>query len=155
MKTRANETPYLPLLIGGVAVILLGAAGIAAVMAWTPVSADVAGAVFALDKFPMPLARPVGTQAQISPTQAEGDVRVRVKCPECGVVVSTREIDQLGEGGAPKGGRNEMPGTSAMSYEVTIRMKDGSSRTFMDANPANWRPGERMIFIESASRSND
>ncbi len=134
MKMQANEAPYLRLLIGGIAVILLGASGIAAVMAWTPTSTDVADAALALDKFPP---------------------RVRVKCAECGVVVSTREIEQLGEGGAPRGGQNEMPGTSARSYEVTIRMRDGSSRAFVDANPANWRPGERIIFIESASRSND
>lgn len=44
---------------------------------------------------------------------------------------------------------------SAKSYEVTVRMRDGSSRAFMDANPANWRAGERVILIEAASRSID
>jgi hypothetical protein len=34
-------------------------------------------------------------------------------------------------------------------------MSDGSSRVFMDAHPANWRPGERVILIEGANRAND
>lgn len=157
MKMQANEARYLPLLIGGVAVILLGSSGIVAVMAWTPASTDVAGAVLALDeKSPMPPARPVSAQAQIPPAQAEGDARVRVKCPECGVVASTREIEQLGAaGGATRSGQNEISGRSTKSYEITVRMNDGSSRMFMDANPANWRPGERVILIEGASQSSD
>jgi hypothetical protein len=139
-----NEAPQLPLLIGAVAAILLGTSGIAAVMAWTPTS--------------------IGAQAPPAAERAEGEARVRVKCAECGVVASTREIEQLGAGidsdsgaagGVTAGGRNETPEKSAKSYEVTVRMKDGSSRVFMEANPANWRPGERVIFIEGASQSND
>lgn len=150
MKTQGNEASHLPLLIGGVAVILLGTTGIAAVMAWTPTSTDVAGVVF--------------EQAQISPARAEGDARVRarMKCAECGVVASTREIEQPGagidpgaSGGVTRSSRNAIHGKSTKSYEVTARMKDGSSRVFMDANPANWRPGERVIFIEGVNQSND
>lgn len=162
MKTQANEARYLPLLIGGVAVILLGTCAIAAVVAWMPTSTDMAGVVFVLDKLRAPPAGPVGAQAQIPPARAEGDARVRVKCAECGVVESTREIEQRGEGvdpatagGVTRGGRTEIPGKSTKSYEVTVRMKDGSSRVFMDTNPVNWRPRERVIIIEGVRQSSN
>ncbi|MDD5249550.1 MAG: hypothetical protein PHY45_11225 [Rhodocyclaceae bacterium] len=67
--------------------------------------------------------------------------RSRVKCAECGVVASTREI-----------------GTSAVAQpirEVTVRMRDGSERIFVAANSVRWRRGERMVLIEDASRTAD
>jgi|PlaIllAssembly_1097288.scaffolds.fasta_scaffold93563_2 hypothetical protein len=161
MKMRANETPYLLLLIGAGAVILLGTSAIAAVTAWMPTSTDVAGVVLAVDKLPTLPSGPVGVVAQIPPARAEGAARVRVKCAECGVVASAREIGQFGggidpgaAGGLRRGGRNEL-GKSTQGHEVTVRMKDGSSRAFMAANSANWRAGERVIIIEGTSQSKD
>lgn len=167
MKTLTNKKPNLKLLIGGVAVILLSSSGIAAVMAWMPASINMAGGVFVHDKpsLPkpsLPSARSVGAEAQALPGRPNRNSRVKVKCPECGVVASTRKIEQLGTGihpvttgGVKRGGRIEMPRKTTKSYEVTVRMKDGSSRVFMDATSANWRPGERVILIEGASQSND
>jgi hypothetical protein len=162
MKTRANEPPYLLLLIGAGAVILLGTAAIAAVTAWIPTSTDLAGVVLAVDKLPTPPAGPVDAVAQISPARAEGAARVKVKCAECGVVASARKIGQLGggidpgaAGGLAMGGRNQTLDKSAQGYEVTVRMKDGASRVFMGANSANWRAGERVMIIKGTSQSND
>jgi hypothetical protein len=163
MKTQANQAAYLAVLIGGVAAIL---SGIAAVMAWMPSSTDGAGVVLALDQPRAPPAVPIGAQAPISSARADGEARVRVKCPECGVVESTREIEQRSErlaegidpvaaGGMTRVGRNEIPGKSTHMYEVTVRMMDGSRRVFTDANLVNWRAGERVILIGGASRSND
>jgi hypothetical protein len=155
-KTQAHKAPYLLLLIAGVAVILFGASGVSAVMAWMPNWTGVAGAVSQVGKLPPP-ARPVG-----SDVQEEGDPRISVKCAECGVVESTREIVQLGAGIDPaaagevtRNERNEMAGKTARIYEVTVRMKDGSSRVFKDASPTNWRAGQHLTFIEGASRSNN
>ena len=73
-----------------------------------------------------------------------GEASADLKCAQCGVVESTREMDQL-------------PETSAKRVEVTVRMKDGASHRFIAAssanssNPessANWRAGERVIFID-------
>ncbi len=141
MKTRTKEAPYMPLLIWGVAVILLSTPGMVAVMAGMPTSADAADAAIAASKLTTPTAGSAGVEAQIPPVQAEGKVRgrIRMDCEECGVVMSRRSIERL----------------DALSYEVTLRMNDGSSRVFMDAHPANWRPGERVIFIEGANRTND
>lgn len=62
---------------------------------------------------------------------------VREKCPECGVVSSTRKVAQAAAVG------------SNYWIEVTVRMKDGSNRQFTHVNSANWQVGERMIIIDS------
>lgn len=163
MKTQANQAAYLAVVIGGAAAIL---SGIAAVMAWVPTSTDGAGVVPALDQPQAPPTGPMGAQEQIPPARADGDARVSVKCPECGVVESRREIEppseQLAEGidpvaagGTTRVGRNEIPAKPTHRYEVTVRMMDGSRRVFTDANLVNWRVGERVIIIGGASRPND
>jgi hypothetical protein len=57
--------------------------------------------------------------------------------------------------GMTTGGRNETPGKSAKSYEVTVRMKDGSSHMFTHSMPGNWRPGERVILIEGVKQASN
>lgn len=162
MNMPADEAPYLPLLIGGLAAVLLAICGIAAVQAWMPDAASAAGTVFGPDEFPLPPIGLSGAQAPISPGLAEEEARIEVKCPECGVVASTREIGQFGAGidpgaaGGPARDARNAPGVkSARRYEVTVRMKDGSRRVFMDAGSAHWRPGERVILIEGISQAND
>jgi hypothetical protein len=96
------------------------------------------------------------------PAQAESSARVRVKCAECGVVESTRVIEQGHAGIDPgataaltKDSRNVVSKKSARISEITVRMQDGASHRFVDANLANWRPGERVILIKGTSKSND
>jgi hypothetical protein len=150
MNTQANEALYLRLLFRGVAAVLLGTFGIVAVMAWAPTSTDMSGAIFALDKLRAPPAGPADAGAQIPPARAEGNAHVRITCAECGVVESTREIEELSEGVDPGAASK-----SAKSYEVTVRMKNGTSHVFVNAKPVNWRPGERMIVIEGVRRASN
>jgi hypothetical protein len=73
------------------------------------------------------------------------NLNTRVKCPECGVVESARELATE---------RNAEAGpTPLRRYEITLRMKDGSSHHFVDASPANWRPGQRIILISGGSNA--
>ena len=44
---------------------------------------------------------------------------------------------------------NRAPAGSA-GGEITIRLMDGSSRVIADPNPAQWRPGERVMVIDGA-----
>jgi outer membrane lipoprotein SlyB len=139
MITPAYKSSFLPLLITGVAVILLSAAGIARMMGWGPNSTGNSG----------------GTSAPDRLSVANG------KCAECGVIVSMREIQVRNEvtgpgppGGAEAGNQGETGMKSTRSYEITVRLADGSSRVFNDANPARWRSGERVIVIDGADRSN-
>lgn len=60
--------------------------------------------------------------------------RAGSKCPACGVIESLRTIE-------PAGG---VPAT----YEITVRLRDGTTGVHRDASPANWRLGESVIFIE-------
>lgn len=55
-----------------------------------------------------------------------------MRCAECGVVASAGPSEKAGAGNG--------------TY-VAVRMADGSSRSFHDASPAKWRPGERVIVI--------
>lgn len=71
---------------------------------------------------------------------------LRMKCPECGVVESRRELvpDESNDKDAAAQQRRATP---VRTYEITLRMKDGRSHRFVDAYPAHWRPGERIILI--------
>jgi hypothetical protein len=148
--------------IGVVVVILLGISASSAVTAWLPASTDVAGVDFARETLPATSARPDDPQAQIPSAQREREASASVRCPECGVVTFTREIDQRGadvvSGEAREvltGDHSKAPKQSTKRYEVSVRMRDGTSRVFVDANPASWRPGERVILVEGASQAKD
>ena len=106
-------------LIAAVAALVLAAAGIAGVKAWASARIDAGDGG--------------GDVATLAPVGAT--------CAECGVVESIREIVPIGGGG------DAVVGPSARTYEVRVHMKDGSIRRVNDARPANWRAGERVIFI--------
>ena len=122
--------------LGAVAAIMLLTFGIAAVWAWSPNSADATEVALASKNFP---------------AQSEVNELVRTRCEECGVVESTRMVDQNDEEPGEKAGRYEMTRKAKIS-EITIRMSDGASHLFRDASLANWRPGERVIIIEGTTR---
>jgi hypothetical protein len=157
MKTQADKSSYfhragaargvLALLITGIAVILFSTAGIARIVGWGPNSTDDSGDILALD--------------QTAPVPTTSEARAKPRCPECGVIVSMREIERHVEdsgpgaaGGVTAGNRAETRVKSTKSYEIMVRMADGSSRVIDDANPARWRSGERVIVIDGADPSN-
>jgi hypothetical protein len=140
VEAQASNSAHQRLSIAAIAAIVLGAFGITVMTAWMRPSS-------ALED---------GAAGLIAAKRPDGEARVTLRCPECGVVESTREVKQIGAAGGGTGGdRNGIPGQSTTRYEITVRMRDGSSRVFMDANWANWRPGDRMTLIESASASQD
>lgn len=136
MKSAIIESLTPRLIIGGMAAILLVTFGIAAVWAWGPNLADRTG---------------VGLASEDSPEQSEVSELVRVRCEECGVVESTRMIEQSDEDLGKKNGRYEMTRRSKIT-EITVRMSNGASHLFTDASLANWRPGERVIIIPGMAR---
>jgi hypothetical protein len=120
--------------IGTAAAILLGVSGIAILSACMRASSAGERVVAA---------------ALIAGAPPKGEARVIVKCAECGVVDSVRQVEIVGDADAMTGADHDgVLGKSTTSYEVTVRMRDGSDRVFMDANPANWRPGDRVTIIE-------
>ena len=102
---KANKSPHLLIWIAGIAVILFCAAGIAAIMGWIPTSIGGASDSAALTKLQKPqtkpqtnTAKPAAAKAQTAPVQMANNVPARVKCAECGVIESTREVKRGGEG---------------------------------------------------------
>jgi hypothetical protein len=68
----------------------------------------------------------------------------RAMCEECGVVAATGRIARSG---------GEAMTAAATQYEVTVRMRDGSIRTFTETSSVHWRSGERIILIGDAGQS--
>jgi len=87
METQAKKFPPILLWTAGIAVIVFCTAGIAAFMGWIPTSMSGTSDSVVLDKQSANTARPVARRAP-----------ARVKCAECGVIESTREIDVRGDG---------------------------------------------------------
>ena len=147
MKTQANKAPYLPLVLAGIAAILFSTAVIARIIGWGPNSAGDSGDILALD--------------QAAPVRATSEPRAKPRCPECGEIVSMREIAKHDENPGPAaagevtaGNRDETRVNSIRSHEIMVRMADGSRRVIEQANPASWRPGERVIVIGGVTPSN-
>jgi outer membrane lipoprotein SlyB len=140
---RGLLTPLITVIV----VVLLSSAALVRMMGWGPNSAEDSGGILALD--------------QSAPVPAANEARVEARCPECGVIVSMREIEVRSDDASPgatgeavAGGQSGTRVISPRTYEVAVRMADGSSRVFNDTSPARWRLGERMILIEGASRPN-
>ena len=110
------------------AAIALAATSMAAILGWAPAAAETPVEVYAPEPTP--------------------DARAR--CTDCGVIVSTREIDNSSGETAPKSALNlsqKLTPHSPRRLEITVRMRDGSRRVIDDVGPANWRVGERLTLI--------
>jgi hypothetical protein len=137
MSTQAKPVRNLRPVIGIVGAILLGASAIAAVTAGCQMSSAVTEIAAIPD---LPRAR-----------------HLRFSCEECGVVSATREIaqhrrtkDSGRASSVVRGELNQKPGTKVSGQEVTVRMRNGSSRIFIETTTVHWRLGERLIFIEDS-----
>lgn len=136
------------MVITGIALILIAALGVGAVTAWGKSWSDISTIAGTFDKIP---------------ASAENEIRAQSKCAECGIVESIREITRAGDKngvgsvGATKPSERSKSTSKqiipAAHYEMTVRMRNGSSRVFTDTNPANWRAGERVTLIEGSDRA--
>ena len=57
-------------------------------------------------------------------------------------------------GGAVVGHEVEKRVKSTISYEITVRLEDGSSRVIHEANAPTWRAGDRVKVINGVIQSN-
>ena len=138
MNTQANKHLHRPLLVGGIAAILVSGIAIGALA----ISAKGSNSTRAPSEPP--------AAAHASAQLGTG----AYKCAHCGVIESTQEIEapwdrtavdasgrlmlctRVGDGRKPVRGR-----------EITIRLRDGSMRVIKDAKPAKWRHGEQVTII--------
>jgi hypothetical protein len=140
MNTQANKPLHLPLLVGGIAAILVSSIAIGSLAISTP---DFNG-VSALAESP---------EEATAPAIAAPGAGV-YRCAECGVIASMRKIEAPDEetgvnarGRMAAGKRGEIEDKPVRNYEITIRLQDGSMRVINDVNPATWRLGERVTLI--------
>lgn len=127
-----------PLVTGGIAAIVLVFSTVA--MTTVPGNGRVhgwlerAGGSFAQERMPESPAADLPT----APSGA-GEARARATCDGCGVIESTRRVAPVGN----------LPAL----YEITVRLRNGSTHVLSDASPPNWRIGERTILIAGVTRS--
>jgi outer membrane lipoprotein SlyB len=85
-------------------------------------------------------------------------------CSNCGNVESVREIHSRAQGsgvgaagGAILGGLlgNQVEGNmkATTSYEIRVRLDDGSARTFHQQSAPGWRTGDRVRVVKGVLRS--
>jgi hypothetical protein len=158
MKTQTDKSFFLLSTIAGIAVILLGVAGVARITGWLPNPIGGFGTILAIEVFSAASAKSDAEPGDVDLPQAPGNARKQRRCPECSVIVSMREIDASGQTTSPgpagqkvSSNENGLRGTSARSYEFTLGLEGGSGRVIIDANPASWWPGPRVIFIDGAN----
>jgi hypothetical protein len=137
MNMQTNKPLHLPLLVGGIAAILVSGIAIASLTISTRGSNGVVAPTKAAEAVVVPaLAAPVTRSYW---------------CSECGVIESAREIEVAGEKTAakspPAGNRGGIAARPFRNYEITVRMQNGSMRVIKDPKPARWRQGERVTVI--------
>jgi hypothetical protein len=133
MNTPANKPLHLPLLVAGIAAVLVSGIAIA--------SLAISGQ---------------GLNGRIAPdapaVAAPGAQSYR--CAGCGVIESTREIEAPADKhGADASGQlavcnpGEIRRHAPRQREITVRLQDGSMRVITDAKPAQWKRGEAVTII--------
>lgn len=174
MRTSIEQSARLQTWIAVIAICLLAGSSlvaIARVIAMSYASAagggtssrqgaapDEAVGAFATDP------QPVSESAQTPSSR-----RSRVTCRECGVIESIVPIERHGDvGGSERAhvknaGRDSgrgRPNAAAADgaearYDVTVRLRDGSTIVLSEATPRSWRVGSRVIAIAGAGTSID
>ena len=134
MITQANKRSYLPLLLGGIAAILVSG--------------------IAIGSLAISFQESNGVVAPAAPPVTAAPVARSYRCAECGVIESTRKIEAPDEttgvdpsGRMAAGNRGEIGAKLLPNYEITIRLRDGSMRVIRDPKPAKWRHGEQVTII--------
>ena len=98
MEAQVRKSPHPLAWAAGIAVILFSAAGIAAIMGWIPTSTGTPGNNAALEKLTTNTAKPAAPKTHTAPVQVASNAPAKLKCAECGVIESVREIQHQGEG---------------------------------------------------------
>jgi hypothetical protein len=78
-------------------------------------------------------AQGISAATQNAARHAAAKARKHPRCDECGVIQNIRRVDAA-DGQAP-------------TYEITIRLRDGSMRTSRNTTAGSWRAGDRLMLI--------
>lgn len=134
-NTGIPKAMRVPLIIAGIAAISFSAMGMSNVpLAWFHKSVAGFDRISAQDDPSTALA-----ELPLVALRGTGRARVRMSCDECGVVDSVRRVALIGNAPA--------------AYEITIRMRDESTRVVTLTGHGNWRPRDRITLIGGANQS--
>src|SRR5476651_1902658 len=144
-NTQAIKSPYLLMWIAAIATVLFSVAGIAAIMGWIPALMGHPGDNTGLTipgKLSTVEARPVVAKTQPAPSRAAKNAPTPATCADCGVIEFTRVTIRKDEGSgvgaagaAVAGNAGEKRLKSSESYDITVRLDDGSSRVINEGDP--------------------
>ena len=143
MNTRMNKYPNRPPSTRGIAAILVS--GIAIVI--------LAVTAQAFNRLPAAGARPeAATALELAAPRVDS-----YQCSECGVIESIRTIKAPADAGGSRtsaqtaaGKRGAIEAESPRYYEITIRLRNGTTRVIRDSKPAQWKRGEPVTLIDGA-----
>jgi hypothetical protein len=167
---RRQGLLYPTMLIAAIAVIIFSVIGIAAMTGLLPGSVS---GYRAAEDTPQPAVKRLpqdSPRVLDGPRAARSEpvARAGAACTECGVVESVRAIERKGEGGmastnagavfgsqqmggertaatvASAGNENERNITTSITYQVRVRMNDGSHRNHYQATPPKFSVGQRV-----------
>lgn len=139
--------------------LVLGTLGLPAVAVWPPTIAEKTGIATAPPWLAMlPGAKPATVPEDKLARSASPAASARgLRCAECGVVATVREIRTGAQGAelgeprtAARGAVPEAHAEDGRVFEITLRMSDGARHVFTDPSPGSWRPGDRLILIEGS-----
>lgn len=181
--TKTGKSPHPLAWVAGIALILFCAAGIAAIMGWIPTSIGGGSEVEPpAKKTAQPAARAKAPPAQVASSAPvakctncgviESVREIAAKGEGSGLgaaggaVVGGLLGHQVGGGsgkqiatvvgavgGAVAGNEVEKRVKATKSYDITVRLDDGSTRVINEANPPSWRSGDRVRIVDGAIRS--
>ena len=136
MNMQIPKSMHVPPLSAGITAIVfsIGVMTIVAITGWFHSSFEGSGGISAREQLPA-----IPRALRWVATSGASHTRAKARCDECGVVESMRRVAPVGN--------------SPALYEITVRMRDGSTRVSSDASPANWRPGEGIILIGGDNQS--
>jgi hypothetical protein len=146
---RPGRPARVPMWIAGISLCALAASGTVAIVRSIPASYANILDEGVPSKHQLASSEPEDLHLddpEARPTVARNSIsrRNRVGCPECGFVESVRPIERSGGASGTTIAANAL---SAKGYEITVRLRDGSSTVFNEANPGTWRLGSRVIVI--------
>ncbi len=145
--------------IGSCIAVLLGTLGLAALAVWPPTIAGQPGLTLTRDPRMVPAVPEPAAVPQEQPSRGlpATPVPKASRCAECGVVGSVREILVPGQvahlgplATVVHVAVGNLPMAVGRTFEITVRMSDGSPHIFIDPTSDNWRPGDRLIRIAGA-----
>jgi len=143
-KAQVRKVPFVRAFVGGSIVALFVLSGLGVAVSRSSATAAV------------PRVDDVVGQMTVPP---DSSAPAEITCAECGMIESVRLMPREQE--TDPHARNLLnwdgltgPTVAAVRMsEITVRMNDGTSHQFVDANRSKWHPGERMIFIEGIKTS--